>query len=529
MSQTPGNETELQNLLDGLIEERLSPAQMQRLESLLTDSTEVVDAYLEQMQIHALLQWRGSGLGHDGGLQSVAAAQEPDSHGEFREGDVEQVLLEPAEKPAQPPRNASGAIYAIASNYVSLSLMTSAVVMAIIVLALGLVHFDRKANEAGGPSVEWVAEITSAQQSSWRKTSGGNLRNRSLLAGDRLELIEGLVEITYSTGVQVVLEGPATYEILGSNSGALQLGKLFARVEAAGFMVQTPGARVVDFGTEFGVIVSDAGGADVRVFDGTVEVGVRLPDGEFTTKKLRGGEGVQVKPGVHTIAPIRNQTERFKQVRSFARRNPLRDDRLIVADIAADYRPGVPSRGWMYLKSSAANGGTESPLVWSSPADVGGLGNLGYGGGGGGATKGNLPAISNRQIFDAGAANGLISKELTVQPDGNEFGSVVQYAILRWTATAADLLNGNEVVIAGSFRNLAANGDGVDVYVYHNDLKLFSARGNPRLTQTAGRFNVTVALSPGDTIDFVVGPNHGGLSGDETAITAKIVTFTESR
>jgi hypothetical protein len=108
--------------------------------------------------------------------------------------------------------------------------------------------------------------------------------------GSRLELAAGLAEIAFPSGARVLLEGPARFEVTGENSARIELGRLSARIppEAVGFAVDTPGAQVIDLGTEFGVEVTSAGGSLLRVYAGKVEVQLR---GAGTQRRtLAGGD-----------------------------------------------------------------------------------------------------------------------------------------------------------------------------------------------------------------------------------------------
>ncbi|NLE38313.1 MAG: FecR domain-containing protein [Pirellulaceae bacterium] len=97
---------------------------------------------------------------------------------------------------------------------------------------------------------------------------------RNLFEKQRLSLDKGLVEIQFTDGASALIEGPASFEILGGNAGSLTRGRLAAVVppEAHGFTVETPSVRVVDLGTEFGVLVDDDGRVEAHVFGGQVEV-----------------------------------------------------------------------------------------------------------------------------------------------------------------------------------------------------------------------------------------------------------------
>jgi hypothetical protein len=90
--------------------------------------------------------------------------------------------------------------------------------------------------------------------------------------GSRLRLIEGDIELIYDSGVKLLLIGPVDF-VLDGGGGKLLRGGLMASVPQAGhgFTIETPNGKVVDLGTEFGVMVDDFGVSEVSVFEGKVE------------------------------------------------------------------------------------------------------------------------------------------------------------------------------------------------------------------------------------------------------------------
>ena len=103
--------------------------------------------------------------------------------------------------------------------------------------------------------------------------------------GRQLHLEKGLLQITYDTGAVVLMAGPATYKIESDNAGSLDRGKLTARVEtieAEGFTINTPNARFVDLGTEFGVKVDEQGREEAHVFAGRVNAETKLSGGGWS-------------------------------------------------------------------------------------------------------------------------------------------------------------------------------------------------------------------------------------------------------
>jgi hypothetical protein len=87
------------------------------------------------------------------------------------------------------------------------------------------------------------------------------------------ELGAGILELEMGEGVRLVIHAPARFGLPASNKLLLLAGNVSARVpkNAVGFRIDTPSARVIDLGTEFGVSV-DQVGSEIHVFRGEVLV-----------------------------------------------------------------------------------------------------------------------------------------------------------------------------------------------------------------------------------------------------------------
>ncbi|MCC6494574.1 MAG: FecR domain-containing protein [Pirellulales bacterium] len=127
-----------------------------------------------------------------------------------------------------------------------------------------------------------VAQISYASpEVRWRNPNDSFTLTSQVRAGQVLALDLGSVELTYRNGTTLLLTGPSQF-ILSDNGGSLRRGELKAHVTQAGhgFTIETPHGRIVDRGTEFGVVVDDFGVSEVNVIEGRVEafpVGVAGP------------------------------------------------------------------------------------------------------------------------------------------------------------------------------------------------------------------------------------------------------------
>ncbi|MFC4991453.1 LamG-like jellyroll fold domain-containing protein [Rubritalea tangerina] len=124
-------------------------------------------------------------------------------------------------------------------------------------------------------------------------------QNQTLEPGSRLQLEQGSIELTLSSGVKSIILAPADltlhdYQTLYLNTGLawFEVGK-----DAVGFTVKTKELEVVDLGTEFGVHSAPDDYDEVHVFKGSVLakslVGNRpqttLTAGEARKSTLTGG------------------------------------------------------------------------------------------------------------------------------------------------------------------------------------------------------------------------------------------------
>jgi len=135
-----------------------------------------------------------------------------------------------------------------------------------------------------------VATLTKAQQCQWAGSSLPTVQGARLSPGT-LDLIEGLATVKFDSGAELVLEAPATVEVTDAMNCRLVRGTIVADVppSAIGFTVDTDDAKVVDYGTKFGVSTGDDGKYMVQVLEGLVEVNHKASK---EVKQLRQGQNV---------------------------------------------------------------------------------------------------------------------------------------------------------------------------------------------------------------------------------------------
>jgi hypothetical protein len=209
----------------------------------------------------------------------------------------------------------------------------------------------------------------------------------------------------------------------------------------------------------------------------------------------------------------------------------------VISDPAADWVSssgtaasvvGGTAAGWSYWRAGSLAGSKTALVQSGNTGDVGGPGFAGIN-----TTSRALPAVQGDNqnggqyelFWDGDINNGVAGTDLLIHPDS---AANTGFIFMTYTFSVADLLNGSQATIAGSFRNLVNSGNGVNAYVLHNTATLFSATPTgTTLTQSAGTFNIVDrTVAAGDTISFVVDWN-GDRAGDETALRGSISLIPE--
>jgi hypothetical protein len=158
---------------------------------------------------------------------------------------------------------------------------------------------------------EFVAQLTGLKQCQWANNASSVKAGERLLKSQRLELAQGFAEITFDSGAQVVLEGPATFELKSAWEAALERGTLKASVppQAIGFRISNPSVELVDLGTEFTMSADATGAADVLVLKGQVEAQPNSQDRQPIVLKEK--ESRRFAPS--GISTLENGEQRFAQ------------------------------------------------------------------------------------------------------------------------------------------------------------------------------------------------------------------------
>jgi ferric-dicitrate binding protein FerR (iron transport regulator) len=100
------------------------------------------------------------------------------------------------------------------------------------------------------------------------------LVGQSLKSRHTYALTDGLIELKFRNGAEVILEAPAVLEVASGDRLIVRQGlcSVHAPPGAEGFRVVTPQSEVVDLGTRFSVAVAEGGDTEVQVIEGAAEI-----------------------------------------------------------------------------------------------------------------------------------------------------------------------------------------------------------------------------------------------------------------
>jgi hypothetical protein len=285
---------ELAELFSALCDDSATPVQWQRLEELALADDTVCRLYLNYMALHGSLGADDRAEGRIGEWATASIAPSAS------QASAAKSLVPPS--PTRPLAHSSklGFLVRVSRGVPGGEATVGGLVVLVLVAAfLGLAQKIMYPNlgdqdlaredllpsppEGEGPGVRRqaprvdsdsgnsVATILGSEAVQWSSSEMSNLKSQ-IGKGERLQIDSGLVELELKQGVKLLIEGPAEWSIDGHNNATLKRGKLVAKVptQAIGFTLQTPTAKIVDLGTEFGVEVGEYGSAEVHVLRGRV-------------------------------------------------------------------------------------------------------------------------------------------------------------------------------------------------------------------------------------------------------------------
>lgn len=235
------NERRYAELLALALDDACSDAEREEFARLERENPRLAVGALDAILTHGLLQWQGEDLSDCLKLEQAAHSQD-------------EALRHAALEVSKPSRGFAWA--ALAAG---------------LLVALGVAAWQF----AGIPTtpLQPIAEIVEVHDVVWAARSAALRDGNSVLTG-RLENTSGSFTLQFWSGPLVRIAGPTSLDIKSGTLIQLDRGQATARVpeECKDFAIKTPVARVVDLGTEFGVVARQDGKSDVVVFEGRVDV-----------------------------------------------------------------------------------------------------------------------------------------------------------------------------------------------------------------------------------------------------------------
>lgn len=127
-----------------------------------------------------------------------------------------------------------------------------------------------------------------------------------------LHLNKGIVELRYDNGVEVLVEGPAAFEI-GQTGIFLDYGRTFCRVSESGwgFTVTTRSSEIVDLGTEFGAKAEIDGSMELHMIKGKAQLSVGSAGEGKLSQTVTNGTALSYSVTTHKLNFIPIQKNYF--------------------------------------------------------------------------------------------------------------------------------------------------------------------------------------------------------------------------
>jgi hypothetical protein len=302
MSEPLSSSDTFVTLLNDACDGTIAATQAEELANLLIADSKAREVYIEHLQLRR----------H---VQSLYRAQRVCDAGLAR---IQATLPDAPQPPSPAPTFVATAFHDTVSYFSSgwpVAYLVATAIVGIGLAAAAIVHVQQPENIAvthsvvpsssDRPLTDIVSRVTAVVGCQWATDGVPLLIGDAVPIGRRIDLKSGLMEITYSTGAKVILQGPVKYEVASRNGGYLSVGRLTGKVTtetARGLTIRTPTATVTDLGTEFGVEVRPDKGQDVIVYQGTVRVVAQNDKGASAFERiLHANQTVRIHPKMNQL------------------------------------------------------------------------------------------------------------------------------------------------------------------------------------------------------------------------------------
>ena len=329
---------ELSSLFLKLIESNISDQELEILETLMADSPEYVKEYCRFAATYSAVQVKfGADISQPEGLDWRLISELAEYEDKAPEVEVEK----PIDVQVQTSQlNLENESHRSRFRLLYYSIFSSAAAI--------LFFFIIYANIFPPQLSEPVATLIDQKDVKWDQES------EKLFTSDRLlthqapfQIYGGILNIVYDNGVEVIIEGPAEFEI---NRGGIFLnhGKLYSHVLSTGkgFAVDTPNSRFIDLGTEFGVDVDSFGSSELHVLHGEVQLYAGRDGDKRYSEKVYQGSAFRFDAGQGKLDAVPVNNKQFVRFFNSKTNDVWRGEKLNLADLAAGgngFGTGKPS------------------------------------------------------------------------------------------------------------------------------------------------------------------------------------------
>lgn len=299
---------ELAALAEAVMEGELTDADRARLVELLRDDELAQQRYLDMLSMHTVLR-------HVLTAPEAKQANAMDVLAHIADWQRDQSLALPEREKS----SSSGSISVAGPRRVRWPRWVASILIVASLAGVLMVAVKPSAPLPPQP----VAILTDARHAVWEDEKGRLVFNKKgkTLVPQTLRLAEGIASITFNDGAVVMLDARdhrTHFELNTNSSSFLHVGKIVAKAEpekSKGFTVHLPGnRRVIDIGTEFGILVDVNGLSEVQVLSGSVEA-VRQDDAGNVLEKstLTNSEGAQLGEGDSAFKATEISTTEFER------------------------------------------------------------------------------------------------------------------------------------------------------------------------------------------------------------------------
>ncbi len=343
---------ELDQLVGSLCDGLLVETELLRLDEILHDKASARERYLLLMNLHGRLTWDcGYPSRSDDGLNRPTTTD---------------ARKETISWPIELARKVGGNTHFLFA--------ASLILVGLVGAAGGIMFSTRFVSPHSVPAaIAWPqsrlvpvqATLTRAVNVQWSGTT--RLPELGSPTGTYLmRLRSGHVQVTFDTGVEAVVEGPAEFAQDGYGGMALNSGTLTAKIPARGedFTVYTTSARIAGRGgTEFGLVVQKDGLTELHVMKGTASAGLLTDSVGFAMQHpmqdVEENHAIRLDRDTETITSISCDKERFSTISAHV---------LDIVDLAAG---GDGLGGHLIYGIDAVSGKRLMPSTLPHPQQVG--------------------------------------------------------------------------------------------------------------------------------------------------------------